>query len=323
MKKQTILVTGGAGFIGSHLSEELLRRGKKVVVLDDLSTGSKGNIRHLLKNPCFKFVKGSVLEKKLLESLIKSADFVYHLAAAVGAKTVVEKPLHSFLVNLNGTELILELASKNQVPVLLTSSSEVYGKGGKLPFAEDDDRVYGSVYNMRWGYAFSKGADEFLALAYWLERRLPVVVVRLFNVIGPRQTGAYGMVVPRFVQQALANKPITIYGDGRQTRSFADVKDAVRGMIGLAECQKAFGQVVNLGSDEEISIGELAKRIKTLTGSSSQFQYVPFETVYGKHFAEMMRRRPNLAKIKELIGYRPLVSLEESLISIIREIRKN
>jgi UDP-glucose 4-epimerase len=315
--KKKILITGGAGFIGSHLAEKLLSRGEEVLILDDLSTGSLKNINHLKKNKNFHFIKGSILDRRKVDSLTKKSNQVYHLAAAVGVKIIIDHPLQSFLLNILGTENVLAAAAKYKIPVLITSSSEVYGKNEKLPFKEEDDRVYGSAYSNRWGYGLSKGSDEFLALAYYREKRLPTIVVRLFNVIGPRQTGAYGMVVPRFIQQGLAGRPITIYGDGYQTRCFTYVEDVAEALIKLINHPKAVGQIFNLGSEEEITIKELAQKVKRLTGSKSPIAFVPYTKVYGPGFEDMVHRRPDLSKIKKIIGYQPKVSLEESLKKII------
>jgi UDP-glucose 4-epimerase len=312
-----ILITGGAGFIGSHLTEKLLNKGEEVFVIDDLSTGSLENIAHLKKNKNFHFTEGTILDSKKIDQLVKRAGQIYHLAAAVGVKTIIDKPLASFLLNIKGTETVLDSAVKYRVPVLVASTSEIYGKNNKLPFSEESDRVYGSAYHARWGYGMSKGADEFLALAYHREKGLPAVIVRLFNVIGPRQTGVYGMVAPRFVQQALSGKPITVYGDGYQTRCFACVCDVTDALIKLMNHPKAIGHIFNLGSDEEISIKELAQKVVKLTGSKSKISFVPYANVYGNDFDDMARRKPDLSKIKKLIGYQPKVSLEESLRRII------
>jgi UDP-glucose 4-epimerase len=320
--KKNVLVTGGAGFIGSHLSERLLETGHKVLVIDDLSTGSLKNIAQLRKNKDFRFIKDTVLNRKKMGILVRKADQMYHLAAAVGVRTIMEKPLASFLSNLKGTEVVLELAMKYNVPVLFTSSSEVYGKNDSLPFKEEDDRVYGSAYNDRWGYAFAKAADEFLTLAYFKEKGLPAVVVRLFNVIGSRQTGAYGMVVPRFVKQALSNQSITIYGKGSQSRCFCDVEDVVGALIKLMNCPKAPGQIFNLASEEEIKIGDLAKLIRKLTHSKSKIVRIPYHKVFGKDFADMTRRKADITKVRDLIGYQPEVSLRESLKRIIDDLSK-
>ncbi len=322
LSNKKVLVTGGAGFIGSHLSEQLLDLGHEVFVIDDLSTGSLRNIARLRKNRHFHFTRGSILNRQKMVALVRKADKIYHLAAAVGVRTIMEKPLASFLSNLQGTEVVLDLAMRYKTPVLFTSSSEVYGKNDSLPFKEEDDRVYGSAYNDRWGYAFAKAADEFLTLAYYKEKALPAIVVRLFNVIGARQTGAYGMVVPRFVKQALQNQPLTIYGKGTQTRCFCDVEDVVGALIKLMNCPRALGQIFNLASEEEIKIRDLAKLIKKLTRSKSKVAYVPYLKVFGKDFADMTRRRADITKVKNLIGYRPEVSLEESLKRIISRFDK-
>jgi UDP-glucose 4-epimerase len=313
-----ILITGGAGFIGSHLAEKLLADGQEVFILDDLSTGSLENIKHLKD---VHFTQGSVLDEKLVNEIVDKVDQVYHLAAAVGVKTIVERPLDSFLVNIDGTKNVLAAAAKKQIPVLITSSSEVYGKNDELPFSEEDDRVYGSIYHERWGYGLSKTSDEFLGLAYFKEKKLPVVIVRLFNVTGPRQKGAYGMVVPRFIQQALANQPFEIYGDGEQTRCFGYVKDVAGALVGLMEKQ-AYGRIFNVGSAEEISIKGLAEKIKELAGSQSEMKFIPYKQVYGENFDDMRHRRPDLTAIKQVINYNPQ-SLEETLKSIIAFWRSN
>lgn len=312
-----ILITGGAGFIGSHLAEKLLNQGEEVFVVDNLSTGSLENIKHFKDNKNFHFFEGSVLDKDLIADLIGKVDEIYHLAAAVGVKTVIEKPLESLLNNLRGTEIIFEAAAQKRMPVLFTSTSEVYGKNENIPFQEDSDRIYGSAYNTRWGYGMSKGVDEFLALAYFREKKLPVTIVRLFNVIGPRQSEAYGMVVPRFVKQALAGEPITVYSDGRQTRCFANIKDVIQGLIDLMKNKEGRGQIFNLGSDEEIAINALAQKVKDLTYSKSEIVFVPYSEVYGPGFEDMLYRKPDLAKVKEAIGYQPKLSLEETLKQII------
>lgn len=311
------LITGGAGFIGSHLSEKLLSLGDEVFVLDNLSTGSLENIKHLLKNKKFHFVKGSILDEKKIKKLVSQTDIIYHLAAAVGVKTIVKKPLESFLTNLQGTEIVLNLANKYTVPVIFTSSSEVYGKNDNLPFEETDDRVYGSVYDNRWGYALSKGASEFLALAYAREKKLPVIIVRLFNVIGPRQSSFYGMVVPRFISQALSGKPITVYNDGLQTRCFIDVRDVVNYLIKLANCKKAPNQIFNVGSSREVKIKDLAIKIKKITNSSSKIIYVPYSSVYGTDFTDMIHRKADISKVNKAINCKPRFTLEKSLREIV------
>lgn len=312
-----ILITGGAGFIGSFLAEKLLQKGEEVFVVDDLSTGSIDNIQYLKSNQNFHFIKGSALDKDLVGQTVARVDEIYHLAAAVGVKTVMEKPLDSLLNNLLGAEIIFEAAAGHRLPVLFTSTSEVYGKNDGLPFKEDGDRVYGSAYNTRWGYGMSKGVDEFLALAYFREKKLPVIVVRLFNVIGPRQSGAYGMVVPRFIKQALSGEPLTIYGTGDQTRCFGYIEDAVEALIALASEPKTRGEIYNVGSDEEVTIKELAQKIITLTQSSSVIKFIPYAEAYGAGFEDMAHRRPDISKIKQAIGYQPKFTLEDSLKKII------
>ena len=317
-KKKRILVTGGAGFIGSHLSEKLLEKGKEVFVVDNLSTGSLNNIKHLKKDRKFHFIKGSVLDEELIKNLVRKTDEVYHLAAAVGVRMILGKPLSSLLTNIRGTEIVLREAAKRKNKVLLVSSSEVCGKDEKVPFKEEDDRTYGSVYNDRWVYAFSKAVDEFLGLAYWREKKLPVVIVRLFNVIGPRQTGRYGMVVPTFVRQAHKDKAITVFGDGKQTRCFADVDDVTGSLIKLMKAKRAEGEVINLGADDEISINQLAKKVKNFTDSSSKIIYVPYKKAYPSGYEDFRRRMPDISKIKKLISYRPGVRLEDSIKKIIK-----
>jgi len=313
-----ILISGGAGFIGSHLAEKLLKDNKEVFVVDNLSTGRLENIEHLKNNKNFHFIEGSVLDEDLMKELIEKVDQVYHLAAAVGVKKILKEPLDCLLTNVNGTEIILKEAAKRNTKVLLASSSEVYGKGDKVPFKEEDDRIYGSVYNNRWIYAFSKGIDEFLGLAYWKEKNLSVIVVRFFNVIGPRQIGRYGMVVPTFVKQALKNEPITVYGDGEQTRSFADIEDIINALIKLMTVKQAEGQVLNLGADREISINNLAEKIKELTNSSSEIVHIPYNQAYLEGFEDLARRVPDISKIKTMIGYEPKFSLEETINKIIK-----
>ncbi|MFH1780754.1 MAG: GDP-mannose 4,6-dehydratase [Candidatus Nealsonbacteria bacterium] len=318
-----VLVTGGAGFIGSHLTEKLLQKGEEVFVIDDLSTGSFENIKHLENNPKFHFTKGSVLDRDLVTQVVVKVDVIYHLAAAVGVKTIIEKPLESFLVNVEGTKNILEAADIRKIPTMLASSSEVYGKNEKLPFKEEDDRVYGSAYHDRWGYGLSKGSDEFLGLAYFREKRLPVVIVRLFNVIGERQRGAYGMVVPRFIRQAILNQTIEIYGDGGQTRCFGYVGSVVNALIELMQNkEKSYGQIFNVGSEERISIKDLAQKIIALTKSRSEIKFIPYAQVYGENFEDMRDRQPDLSKIKQAINYQP-IALEESLKLAIEYWRNN
>ena len=318
MDNKKILISGGAGFIGSHLVEKLLKDNKEVFVVDNLSTGRLENIEHLKSNENFHFIEGSVLDEDLMKELIGKVEQVYHLAAAVGVKKILEEPLDCLLTNIKGTEIVLKEAEKRKVKVLITSSSEVYGKGDKVPFKEEDDRIYGSVYNNRWIYAFSKGVDEFLGLAYYKEKNVPVIIVRFFNVIGPRQIGRYGMVVPTFIKQALKGEPITVYGDGNQTRSFADVDDIVKAIIKLIDVKQAEGQVINLGADREISINNLAKKVKELTNSSSKITHIPYSQAYPDGFEDLRRRVPDISNARRMIGYEPKFSLEETIKKIIK-----
>ncbi len=311
-----ILVTGGAGFIGSHLAEQLFKKGHTVFILDNLSTGSMDNIKHLLKNGRVTFTHGSVLNKSDLIPLIKKTDKIFHLAAAVGVKLVTAKPLESMITNVDGTKNVLELAELRNIPVLLTSSSEVYGKSDQLPFKEDSDRKYGSVYNERWGYALSKALDEFLGMSFWRERQLPVVIVRLFNTVGPRQTGRYGMVIPRFVNSALTGSPITVYGTGKQTRAFCHVEDVVGALIKLIACPKAYGEVVNLGSTQVVSINDLARMVKSITRSKSPITHMAYKDAFNETFEDMLSRVPDLSKAKRLIGYKPKYNLNEILTAV-------
>lgn len=324
MINNKILVTGGAGFVGSHLTEKLLQQGEEVFVIDDLSTGSLENIKHSEDNPKFHFIQGSVLDRDLIAQTVEKVDGIYHLAAAVGVKTIIEKPLESFLINIDGTKNILEAADIRKIPVLITSSSEIYGKNNKLPFKEDDDRVYGSAYHDRWGYGLSKSSDEFLGLAFFREKSLPVVIVRLFNVIGPRQSGSYGMVVPRFIKQVLNNEPIEVYGDGMQTRCFGYVGSVVNALIELMRNkEKSYGHIFNIGSDEKISIKDLAQKIlKLIPDSKSKIKLIDYAQVYGENFEDMRDRQPDLSKIKKAIDYQP-INLEESLKKTIDYFRSN
>ncbi len=316
-----VLITGGAGFVGSHLAEALLARGDDVYVLDDLSTGSIDNIAHLKTNPKFHYTIDTVTNEPLLAELVDRCDTVAHLAAAVGVKLIVESPVRTIETNVHGTEVVLKVANKKKKLVLIASTSEVYGKSAKVPFSEDDDLVLGPTSKHRWAYACSKMIDEFLALAYWKERKLPVIVVRLFNTVGPRQTGQYGMVVPNFVRQALANEPITVFGDGTQSRSFTYVGDVVRAVVALINEPRAVGQVFNIGNGHEISIRDLAQRIKQLTGSSSTIVTIPYDQAYESGFEDMPRRVPDIAKIRALIGYEPTVELDEILTRVIASLQ--
>ncbi|MCK4827345.1 GDP-mannose 4,6-dehydratase [bacterium] len=311
------LITGGAGFIGSHLSEELLAEGHQVTIIDDLSTGKFENIEHLTDNPNFHFAIDTILNNNVLDRLASECDVIYHLAAAVGVRLVVEKPILTIETNFKGTEAVLKTALRYRAKVIVTSTSEVYGKGDKLPFKEDDDVLFGPTVNSRWTYAGSKMMDEFLALAYWQEKGLPVVVCRLFNTIGPRQTGRYGMVVPRFVQQALSGEQITVYGDGEQRRSFTWVGDVVRALAQLAITPEAVGEVYNLGQDKDISINELAELIKEMTGSSSEIKLIPYKEAYKEGFEDMRRRLPDISKIKSLIEYQHTKQLRDILDIVI------
>jgi|FaiFalFF_MnMetaG_3_1042247.scaffolds.fasta_scaffold00037_2 UDP-glucose 4-epimerase len=312
------LLTGGAGFIGSHLAEELLRAGHAVTVIDDLSTGSLENIEPLMGEARFHCFVDTVLNRRLMAELVEWADVVFHLAAAVGVKLVVEHPVRAIETNMRTTELVLELAAVRGKKVVFTSTSEVYGKTARVPFREDDDLVLGPTWRSRWGYACSKALGEYLALAYWREYGVPVVIARLFNTVGPRQTDRYGMVIPTFVRQALRGEPITVYGDGQQTRSFCWVGDVVRALVALAEHPAAVGHVFNVGSDEEVRIVEVARRVKALTGSPSEIVFVPYDQAYREGFEDMPRRVPDLTKIRTLIGYRPTVPLDEILKRVIR-----
>ncbi len=305
------LITGGAGFIGSHLAGELLSSGWEVSIIDDLSTGSMTNIRHLKSKPGFQYVIDTVMNRGLLAELVDDCDIVFHLAAAVGVRLIVESPIRTLHTNVRATELVLEAASKKKKRVLITSTSEVYGKSDDIPFRESGDLVIGPPSCGRWSYACSKALDEFLAVAYNRERQVPVVIVRLFNTVGPRQTGMYGMVLPRFVSQALRNQPITIYGDGTQTRCFGWVGDVVGALVKLAELPAAENLLFNIGSDEEVSINKLAQVVKEVTGSSSPLQYVSYEQAYSKDFEDMPRRVPDLSRIRTAIGYVPTKKLRE------------
>lgn len=311
-----VLVTGGAGFIGSHLSEALLARGIKVTVIDNLSTGSRDNIAHLMPNPAFTFIEASVTDTALLNGIVPACDFVFHLAAAVGVELIVRDPIGVIETNVEGTTAVLRAASLSKTPVLLTSTSEVYGKNTYVPFAEDDDRVLGPTTKSRWCYAESKAVDEFLGLAYYRQRGLPVIIVRLFNTVGPRQTGQYGMVVPRFVRQALSGRPITVYGNGRQTRCFCHVQDVIRALLQLSATPAAAGEIFNVGSTEEVSILELAREVLEVTGSSSEIVFIPYDEAYEPGFEDMVRRVPSIQKIQKAIGWTPLLSLREIISDV-------
>ena len=305
------LITGGAGFIGSHLAERLLDRGDRVVLLDNLSTGSVENIRHLKSCTHLQYHLDNIENRQLLAELVDDADVIVHLAAAVGVKLIVESPVRTIETNVNGTQLILEAACKKRKLVLAASTSEVYGKSTNIPFREDADLVLGPTTKGRWSYAASKALDEFLALSYWKEKKLPVVIVRLFNTVGPRQTGRYGMVLPNFIKSALENSPICIYGSGKQSRCFCDVRDTIEGLIRLMDTDRAVGEVVNVGNTEEITIEDLAFRVKERTASSSAIEHVPYDQAYEPGFEDMMRRVPCVDKLFALTGFRPQTSLHE------------
>ncbi|MGA2810738.1 MAG: GDP-mannose 4,6-dehydratase [Candidatus Acidiferrum sp.] len=305
------LITGGAGFIGSHLAERLLDRGDHVVLLDNLSTGSVENIRHLKSHERMQYHFDNIENRQLVAELVDDADVVVHLAAAVGVKLIVESPVRTIETNVNGTQMILEAACKKRKLVLTASTSEVYGKNTNVPFHEDADLVLGATTKGRWSYAASKALDEFLALSYWKEKKLPVIVVRLFNTVGPRQTGRYGMVLPNFVKSALDDAPIQVYGNGLQSRCFCDVRDTVESLIRLMDTDKSVGEVINVGNTEEVTIAELAQRVKRLTASSSPIEYIPYDKAYEPGFEDMMRRVPCVDKLQALTGFRPQTSLED------------
>jgi UDP-glucose 4-epimerase len=314
-------ITGGAGFIGCHLSDYLLEQGDEVVVLDNLSTGDYRNISHLEQHPRFRCIIDEVRNEGLVETLIRESDSVFHLAASVGVKLVIERPTECLINNIIGTEIVLKFACRYRKPVVITSTSEVYGKSNKATFEEDDDRVMGPTSKSRWGYAASKAIDEFLALAYYEEKRLPVVIVRLFNTVGPKQTGRYGMVIPNFVRQALHSEPLTVFGDGEQTRCFAHVRDVVPAMAKLLAHPDARGKVFNVGSQEEVSIKSLAARVIELTGSSSNIRMIPYDEAYAEGFEDMQRRVPDLTRTRNLVGYHPKYRLDDILKDVIGEMR--
>jgi len=316
------LVTGGAGFIGSHLSDALLAQGDEVLILDNLSTGSIDNISHLKGRPGFEYFVDTVNNEPLLAELIDRSDVVFHLAAAVGVKLIVEQPVHTIETNVHGTEVVLKHANKKKKLVVIASTSEVYGKSDDVPFREDSDLVLGPTPKHRWAYACSKAIDEFLALAYWKERKLPVIIVRFFNTVGPRQTGQYGMVIPNFVRQSLAGEPITVFGDGKQTRSFTHVADVVGALLKLVREPKAIGQVINIGNTQEVSILQLAERVRELSGSDSTIKFIPYDEAYESGFEDMPRRVPDLKRVKGLIGYETQNTLDDILVQVIDYFRK-
>jgi UDP-glucose 4-epimerase len=326
--KPRVLITGGAGFIGSHLAETLLARGHRVTIVDDLSTGRFENIAHLTDHPLFNFAIDTITNEVVMDRLVSECDMIFHLAAAVGVRLIVEQPVHTIETNVMATEAVLQAAVRYRAKVFLASTSEVYGKGNRVPFREDDDVVLGPTCRTRWGYAASKMVDEFLALAYHREKNLPVVVFRLFNTVGPRQTGRYGMVIPRFVQQAVAGEPLTVYGDGKQSRCFMHVRDAVEGILALANCPEAMGQVFNIGATTETSIEALAKEVLQVVdglgdapkeSEGDRIQFVPYEQAYVEGFEDMQRRVPDISRIREYTGWEPKLTLREILLEVVEE----
>ena len=317
------LITGGAGFIGSHLAEGLLQRGEDVTVIDDLSTGRLSNVKHLCENPGFHLAVETILNEIVMDRLVSECDVIFHLAAAVGVELIVKSPVATIETNILGTDMVLKLAARYLRKVLVTSTSEIYGKSDSVPFDEEDDRILGPTTKSRWSYSSSKAIDEFLALAYHKEKELNTIVIRLFNTVGPRQTGRYGMVIPRMVCQALLDEPITVYGDGEQVRCFTHVSDVVWAMIRLVETSEAIGQIFNVGNDESVSISKLAEMIKRLTQSSSEIVNIPYDQAYEHGFEDMRVRVPNLQKIKKMIDYQPKIGLEDILIDVIQHLREN
>ena len=315
------LITGGAGFIGSHLTDALVARGDRVALLDDLSTGNAQNVAWHIDRGDVALHQGSILDDGLVDRLVQDADVVVHLAAAVGVQLILRRPLDSLLTNIRGTEVVMEACARHTRKVLVASTSEIYGKNGHGPLREDSDRVLGSPFNARWSYSTAKAVDEILAHTYWQERGTPSIVVRLFNCIGPRQTGAYGMVVPRLVRQALQDQDLTVYGDGAQSRCFCHVSDTVAGLLGLLDHDQAIGDVFNVGSEEEVSINELAELVLEVTGSGSRVVHVPYEKAYPQGFEDMTRRVPDTSKIRQLTGWRPRYSLRETLADIVTQER--
>ncbi len=312
-----VLITGGAGFIGSHLADELIKAGNEVTVLDDLSTGRFDNIAHLDGNKNFRFVEQTILNEALVDKLVEKNDVVYHLAAAVGVDLIVKKPLESLVTNIKGSEVVMEMVYRYHKKVLITSTSEIYGKNSNGPLKEDDDRILGSPLKSRWGYSTAKAVDEMLAYIYWRQKKVPTVIVRLFNTVGPRQTGSYGMVVPRFVNQALRGEDITVYGTGKQSRCFLHVKDAVSTLIKLMNNKNAVGRVFNIGSQNEISIEDLAKKIIEITKSKSKIIYIPYDKAYEEGFEDMQRRMPDTTRVNEAVGFSPTVDLDGIIKSVV------
>jgi UDP-glucose 4-epimerase len=314
-----VLITGGAGFIGSHLADHLLASGHSVIALDDLSTGRHSNIEHLLGRPDFEFVLGSILNPDVVDDVVGRCEAAFHLGAAVGVQLIVNEPLRSLATNIRGSEIVFEKANKYGTRILVTSSSEIYGKNRSDRLREDDDRILGSPLKSRWAYSEAKAIDEILAYTYWKEKGLPTVIVRLFNTVGPRQTGAYGMVIPRFVAQALRNEPITVYGDGSQTRCFCYVGEIVQALAALIEHPDAYGRVFNLGNDEEVSMAQLAEIVREETGSTSKIQFVPYEEAYEEGFEDMARRVPDISRARDLVGFQPTVGLRDIIRLVIEE----
>ncbi len=315
------LITGGAGFIGSHLAELLLARGDSVTVLDDLSTGRYENLAHLDGNPNLQVVVGTILNETLVDKLVERCDVIFHLAAAVGVELIIKKPLESMMTNIRGSEIVLEMAHRYRKKVLVASTSEVYGKNSNGPLREDTDRILGSPLKTRWSYSTSKAVDEILAYVYWKEKNVPTIIVRLFNTVGPRQSGAYGMVIPRFVQQALTGAPLQVHGDGCQSRCFMYVKDLVGALVKLVDHPGAVGQVFNVGSQEEVTIEELAKRVIRITGSSSRIERIPYEEAYEEGYEDMPRRVPDTKKIQQLIGFAPTMNLDQIIETVVQSMR--
>jgi UDP-glucose 4-epimerase len=317
-----ILITGGAGFIGSHLADRLLEAGHEITIIDNLSTGRYSNIAHLEDHERVRLIIDTVLNDKIMEELIRETDRVYHMASAVGVKLIMERPVRTIETIFRGTDVVLGFCSRYRKRVLIPSTSEVYGKGISVPFREEDDLLTGATDKHRWAYACAKTLDEFLALAHWKETRLPVVVVRLFNTVGPRQTGQYGMVVPRFVKSALKNEPIPVHGTGLQSRCFGHVHDVVDALIQLLENSECFGNVINIGNDEEVTISALAEKAIEMTGSTSEIRYIPYEEAYGEGFEDMQRRVPSLEKARRLIGYQPTRKLEDIINDVADQFRE-
>jgi len=315
------LITGGAGFIGSHMAERLLQAGHEVTLLDNLSTGRYENIAHLDGHPRLRFVVGTILNETLVDKLVERCDVIFHLAAAVGVELIIQKPLESLMTNIRGSEVILEMAHRYRKKVLIASTSEIYGKNINGPLREDTDRVLGSPLKSRWSYSTSKAVDEILAYVYWKEKGVPTVIVRLFNTVGPRQSGAYGMVLPRFVSQALSGEPLLVHGSGKQSRCFLHVTDVVNALVKLIEHPRAVGDVFNLGSQEEVTIEALAALVIRLTKSSSRIVYVPYEEAYEEGFEDMPRRVPDTSKVRDLIGFQPTMNLEEIIQSVVDSMR--